>query len=210
MFRLELKKKEVKLFLLEKYEIENYLLTGELIHRALHKKYPQSSIPSIEQIEDKIFESLKNTIIMSIYKYDDNLEDSIFKVSLILNLQEYRNNNEVKREAEKIRMGYEEINDKEILKKIGMGKESLKQVFNWLNSEIKLNLNKDDLLEVMEEKDISLEIQNILKSLQSNMLQKENLSELEKYEEGLPDIEISIDEENTIDEILQLVLPLEK
>ena len=107
-------------------------------------------------------------------------------------------------------MGYEEINDKEILKKIGMGKESLKQVFNWLNSEIKLNLNKDDLLEVMEEKDISLEIQNILKSLQSNMLQKENLSELEKYEEGLPDIEISIDEENTIDEILQLVLPLEK
>ena len=33
---------------------------------------------------------------------------------------------------------------------------------------------------------------------------------LEKYEEGLPDIEISIDEENTIDEILQLVLPLEK
>ncbi len=147
---------------------------------------------------------------MSRYKYDDNLEDSIFKVSLILNLQEYRNNNEVKREAEKIRMGYEEINDKEILKKIGMGKESLKQVFNWLNSEIKLNLNKDDLLEVMEEKDISLEIQNILKSLQSNMLQKENLSELEKYEEGLPDIEISIDEENTIDEILQLVLPLEK
>ena len=107
-------------------------------------------------------------------------------------------------------MGYEEINDKEILKKIWMGKESLKQVFNWLNSEIKLNLNKDDLLEVMEEKDISLEIQNILKSLQSNMLQKENLSELEKYEEGLPDIEISIDEENTIDEILQLVLPLEK
>ena len=65
-------------------------------------------------------------------------------------------------------------------------------------------------MEVMEEKDISLEIQNILKSLQSNMLQKENLSELEKYEEGLPDIEISIDEENTIDEILQLVLPLEK
>ena len=203
-------KKEVQLFLLEKYEIENYLLNGDLIYRALYKKYPESNIPSIEQIEDKIFESLKNTIIMSRYKYDDNLEDSIFKVSLILNLQEYRNNNEVKREAEKIRMGYEEINDKEILKKIGMGKESLKQVFNWLNSEIKLNLNKDDLLEVMEEKDISLEIQNILKSLQSNMLQKENLSELEKYEEGLPDIEISIDEENTIDEILQLVLPLEK
>ena len=66
----------------------------------------------------------------------------------------------------------------------------------------------DDLLEVMEEKDISLEIQNILKNLQSNILQKEDLSELEEYEESFPNIDISIDEENTIDEILQLALPL--
>lgn len=51
---------------------------------------------------------------------------------------------------------------------------------------------------------------SLILNLQSNMLQKENLSELEKYEEGLPEIEISIDEENTIDEILQLALPLEK
>lgn len=204
------KKKEVKLFLLEKYEIENYLLTGELIHRALHKKYPQSSIPSIEQIEDKITEFLKNTIIMSRYKYDDNLEDSIFKASLILNLQEYRNNNQVKHEAEKIRMSYEEINDKEAYKKIGMGKEALKQVFNWLNSDVKFNINKDDLLEVMEQKDILPEIQGILKSLQSDMLQKENVSELEAYEDELEEAELTMDEDNAIDEILQLSLPLEK
>lgn len=206
------KRKEVQLFLLEKYEIENYLLSEELIHRALCKKYPQGSIPSVKQIEDKIIDSLKNTIIMSRYKYDDNLEDSIFKASLILNLQEYRNNNEVKREAEKIRMGYEEIDDKETYKKIGMGKEALKQVFNWLNNEMKLNLNKDDLLEEMEEKDISLEIRDILRSLQSNMLQKENINELEEYEEVLTDAEnfVDMDEDDAIDGILQLALPLER
>lgn len=126
----------------------SHLLFSEvlLFLRALYKKYPQSdNMPSVDQIERKIYDSLRNTIVMSRYKYDDNLEDSIFKASLILNLQEYRNNNEVKREAEKIRMRYEESDDKETYKKIGMGKEALRQIFNWLNSEMRLNLNKDDI-----------------------------------------------------------------
>lgn len=206
------KSKSVQLYLLDMYEIENYLLNGELIHRALYKKYPQSdNMPSVDQIERKIYDSLRNTIVMSRYKYDDNLEDSIFKASLILNLQEYRNNNEVKREAEKIRMRYEESDDKETYKKIGMGKEALRQIFNWLNSEMRLNLNKDDILEVMEEGDIPIEIKNILKSLQSNMLQNDDINELEEYEESSRETDISVDvdllEENSIDEIVQLSLP---
>lgn len=28
---------------------------------------------------------------------------------------------------------------------MGMGKEALKQIFNWLNSEMSLNLNNDDI-----------------------------------------------------------------
>ena len=107
-------------------------------------------------------------------------------------------------------MSYEEINDKEAYKKIGMGKEALKQVFNWLNSDVKFNINKDDLLDVMEQKDILPEIQGILKSLQSDMLQKENISELEEYEDELEEAELNMDEDNAIDEILQLSLPLEK
>lgn len=207
------KLKSVQLYLLEMYEIENYLLNGELINRALYKKYSQSdSIPSIDQIERKIFDSLKNTIVMSRYKYDDNLEDSIFKASLILNLQEYRNNNEVKREAEKIRMRYEEYNDKDTYKKIGMGKEALKQILNWLNSEMRLNLNRDDILEVMQESDIPIEIKNILESLQSNILQKDDMDELEEYEEAPRETDIPVDagslEENSIDEIVQLSLPV--
>lgn len=203
------KNRGVELFLLEKYEIENYLLSGDLIYRALCRKYPGHDLPSIGEIEEKIFEALRNTIIMSRYKYDDNLEDSIFKAGLILNLQEYRNDNEVKREAEKIRMSYEENSDKEVYKEIGMGKEALKQIFCWLNNEIKLNLNKDDILDVMEEKDICLEIQNILKILQSNIVKGENINELEEYAEDSEDEEDSADEQNFIDEILQLTLPLE-
>ncbi|MCQ4636120.1 ATP-binding protein [Anaerovorax odorimutans] len=199
-------KKEVKLYLLEKYEVENYILNGELIHRALCKKFPGYNIPTVEQIENKIYEFLKNTIIMSRYKYDDNLEDSIFKASLILNLHQYRNNNEVKSEAERIRRSYEEIIDGEAYKKVGMGKETLKQIFYWLNNEIKLNLNKEDILEAMEERDVSVEMENILKTLRSNILDEENLGELEECED---EIQI-VDEEDSVDEILQLTLPLER
>lgn len=56
----------------------------------------------------------------------------------------------------------------------------------------------------MEEKDIPLEIQNILKSLQSNILQKEDVNDLESYEETVTDEDIIMDEENFVDEILQL------
>lgn len=199
-------KKGVKLYLLEKYEIENYILEGNLIYRALCKKFPEKNKPPVDEIENKIFDCLKNTVIMSKYKYDDNLEDSIFKASLILNMQEYRSQNILKAEAERIRGNYEENSDKESYKRIGMGKEALKQIFYWLNNDLSLNLSKEDILDVMQKEDIPIEMENILRSLQSNILQKESISELEEYYED--NEENAIDEENSIDEILQLELPL--
>ena len=92
-----------------------------------------------------------------------------------------------------------------------MGKEALKQILNWLNSEMRLKLNRDDILEAMQESDIPIEIKNILESLQSNILQKDDMDELEEYEEALRETDISLDadssEENSIDKIVQLSLP---
>ena len=59
-----------------------------------------------------------------------------------------------------------------------MGKEALKQILNWLNSEMRLKLNRDDILEPMQESDIPIEIKNILESLQSNILQKDDMGRL--------------------------------
>lgn len=199
------KSKDVKLYLLENYEIENYLLNGNLIYRALVEKYPNNDLPSQDQIEDKLYEFLRNTVILSRYKYDDTLEDSIFKASLVLNLREYRDNNLVRHEAENIRMEYEGKEDRNYYKKIGMGKETLRQLFNWLNNDLKLNLNKDDILEVMGEKDIAIEIKDILKALQSKAFQNEDIRELEGYEENYIDGDEGVEEENSIGEILQLV-----
>ena len=76
---------------------------------------------------------------------------------------------------------------------------------------MRLNLNKDDILEAMEESDIPIEIKNILKCLQSNMLQNDDINKLEEYEESSKETDISVDvdllEENSIDEIVQLSLP---
>ena len=62
----------------------------------------------------------------------------------------------------------------------------------------------------METQDILPEIQRTLKSLQSDMLQKENVSELEEYKDELEGLEFIMDEDNVLDEILQLSLPLGK
>ncbi len=195
--------KGVQLFLLDRYEIENYILDGELIHRALENKYQGKAIPKVEEIEQKIFEYLHETIVMSRYKYDDNLEDSIFKAGLILDLQEYRNNVTVKHEAERIRMDYEKRSDLELYKRVGMGKEALKQIFKWLNDDMKLNINKDDILDVMQKTDISPELVKIMKMLQSSVLQKEDIYSLEGYEQHDRDAIVEEDDtdENSIDKI---------
>lgn len=67
--------KNVTLIMPEKYEIENYVLNPSLIFRTLKKKHPDSlHIPDESIITQKIIEFLKNTIILSKFKYDDNLE----------------------------------------------------------------------------------------------------------------------------------------
>ena len=63
----------------------------------------------------------------------------------------------------------------------------------------------------MQESRIPIEIRKILESLQSNILQKDDIDELEGYEEAPKEIDIPVDagslEENSIDEIVQLSLP---
>ena len=202
--------KEVKLHLLERYEIENYILDAKIIKKALEKKFPRKEIPGIEKIEEKIFEFLKNTIVMSKYKYDDNLEDSIFKTGLLLNLAEYRNMSTVKSEAEKIRSKYEEEQNCELYRNIGMGKEALKQLFQWLNNDIRLNLSKEDILDAMQLEDVPQELIEILKSLKSNINDQEEVVGLEEFEIDERDEEDDEeDNEVAIQQILQLSLPIE-
>jgi len=154
--------KGIKLHIFSRYEIENYLLEPKLIYNALKLKYPDKSVPCQEKIKAKIQNFLVNTIAYTKYKYDDTLEDNIYKTATLLKEQDYRKQDKVKHEAEHIRSSYEGLNDFASLQKYGMGKETLKQLFEWLNGE-GLNLNKEEILTALTIDDIDEEVISVLK-----------------------------------------------
>lgn len=65
----------VLLHLLERYEIENYLLNGELILRTLGIKYPQVKKPALDNLEEKIVLFLKATMNQADLGADATWED---------------------------------------------------------------------------------------------------------------------------------------
>ena len=154
--------KGIKLHIFSRYEIENYLLEPKVIYNALKLKYPDKNVPCQEKIKAKIQNFLVNTIAYTKYKYDDTLEDNIYKTATLLKEQDYRNQDKVKHEAEHIRSSYEGLNDFASLQKYGMGKETLKQLFEWLNGE-GLNLNREDILNALNIEDIDEEVISVLK-----------------------------------------------
>jgi energy-coupling factor transporter ATP-binding protein EcfA2 len=169
----------VKLHILEKFEIESYLLNPNLIHKTIQRKYSDKEIlPSVEQIEAKIIESLKNTIELAKYDYTYCLEEEIRQNALLLNLGEYRNPQFVTSEVREWRNNLLGLIDLDELLKFGMGKESLKEIFSWLNTDWGINLSKRSLLEDITADSIPNEISEILESLQSN----ENRGNPEDYE----------------------------
>lgn len=196
--------KDIHLHLLKRYEIENYVLNSNLIFRALKKKYINKPLPSINEIECKIKKYLKETIEMNRYKYNDTLEDGIFKTAILLQKPEYRDQNHLKSEAEKIRRKYEEFTDIDELLIVGMGKETRKLLMRWLNDEKGLNICKDDILDSLEPEDIPEELQKMLLSLRSDISPQQDINTLVDAPEETLDDDIPVN--MTVDGMMQLRL----
>ncbi len=66
---------DISLHILERYEIENYILNSDLILRALRLKNGGQQLPTAKEIDAKIITFLKETILLASYNYTQNLED---------------------------------------------------------------------------------------------------------------------------------------
>lgn len=138
-------KKNVKLILLERHEIENYILEPEFIMKVLTNKYPEQTIITVEILREKITQFLSNTIQLNKFQFDDNLEDSIYKTALVVGKSEYRNPQLSKSEAINTREKYSELTTLEELIKVGMGKETLSQLLNFLTNK-GFNISKKEII----------------------------------------------------------------
>lgn len=157
-------KKKVEYHILDRYEMENYLLDPNLIYRAIRKKYNNSDI-GVDEIKEKIRKALQETIQLSKYRYCSTLEDSIKKSTFVPALDMYRSTNDYQRKARSIEDSYQKMSEFDDLIKYGMGKQALRNVFGWLNEMHKINLCQRDILSVMKKEDIPEELVGFFEKL---------------------------------------------
>lgn len=160
---------EVDYHFLKNYEIESYLLFAPLLQRTLEKLNPNKEVPSIQELENKICIALKNTIQLSRYDYSTVIEDNLQKLSSFDGLELYRSSNEYRGKAKKIRAENETLTDIDELRRVGMGKESLKQIMHWLNEEKKLKISKKAIIAELHTEDIPKEIKDFLQGIKQAM-----------------------------------------
>lgn len=166
-------KYNVKLHQLIRHEIENYILSPGLIVRALSLKHPSKPIPTEIEVENKIKQFLKETIQLAKYNFNYNLEDSINKTAQLLGKPEYRNPQTCKSEASRLQGSYDQYDDLNDLITVGMGKEALKSLLNWLNQDLKLNLSQKDVIsnDNIKFSEVPDEIRIVLEQLKSKVFE---------------------------------------
>ena len=152
---------------LENYEIESYLLSPDLIHRTLSKANPDKDTPTVDELRAQISSCLLDTIRLAKYSYTTVLEDCLSKMSCFSGLEQYRGSNEYRRKASEIRTANEALTEFADLRKVGMGKESLKQLLSWLNDEKKLKIS---LISNVMADDIPDEIKQFFDSIKKAMI----------------------------------------
>lgn len=158
--------KGVTLHVLEYFELESYLLCPTLLARVLQRKYPDQALPPTDEIEACIIRYLQETITLSRYNYDDNLEEEIYQAGILMSLGEFRNLQTVKSEVREWHRHLETLNTLDDLRRYGQGKEALSSLFNWLN-ERGLNVSKSDLIQGLQRDDIPSNLLDTLSCLLS-------------------------------------------
>lgn len=164
-------KYNVKLHILSRYEIENYILNADLIFRTLtlEPKNTGKSIPSIEEIQRKIDEALKETIRGGIYKYHSTLNDVLYKVRHNLLSESDYKTDDASHETDQIYKSYYGVENSDELKNIGMGKQARAILFSWLNQNKGLVISTKSVLNNLHPEDVCDEIREILLDLKSGL-----------------------------------------
>lgn len=161
----------VKLHILSRYEIENYVLNAELICRTLNSEMGNAgkSIPSVSEIQEKLDEALRDTIRGGIYKYNSTLSDVLYKVNHnLLGERDYKTD-QASHETDAVYRAYYNLQGSEELRNIGMGKQARAIMLSWLNQDKGLVISKKALLRNLQPEDVCDEIRALLLDLRSDL-----------------------------------------
>ncbi len=175
--------------------MESYLLFSIIIRRALLKKFPNSQLPTIDELENKITTCLKETITFARFNYDDCLEEELYQAALLMNLGEYRNFQIVKSEVKERHKFLESLTDINDLRTYGQGKEAFSSIMRWLNDDLKFNISKAEITQEISREDTLPDLLLLLQALVSKESRRnpEQLQPMiENHEQD--DIEIKVEQ----------------
>jgi predicted ATPase len=186
---------ESKLILhqLVRHEIENYLLTPELLVRALKARFPrkEQDIPSAEDLRSLLTNIMKETISSPKAYFKDHIKKRIENL-LALNRrvvekvideetgqekEEIKNYSpdQVEREARTITEIYLDYADFEQLVLVAPGKETLKKLNTWLIEHKGMQISiKSDIVNCLTSDDVPDEIKQIFLQLRSQAIEHSN------------------------------------
>lgn len=162
--------KNVSLHVLDRFEIENYILYGNIIHRALLEDNPNKieQIPTIQEIDDKIHDTLKATITQMYYNYTSDLAKNLYQVKHTLFGDNNYRPDDKEREATELQRKYELLSESTDLLRYGMGKETLKVVCKWLTEDLQLSISKKTIYTKIEREHVPSELISLFEVLQSS------------------------------------------
>jgi hypothetical protein len=171
---------------LARHEIENYLISPDLLIRALKSKFPQKEkeIPSAEEMRSVLTCIMRDCMFgKRIYLKDDIRKRIDNLTALDATVEEkvidketgqekverkHYNSDQKEREARTIAESYLGHTDFEQLVLVAPGKETLKRLNGWLAEHIKGHLSKNDIINCLTADDVSNEIRQILMQLRLN------------------------------------------
>lgn len=157
--------RDVALHILEYFELESYLLFPNIIIRALQKKFPDSVLPTPNDLEEKIVSALKETITLARFNYDDCLEEELHQAGRLMNLDEYRNYLDVKSVVREWHTQLETLSNIDDLRKYGQGKQAFSTILNWLNNDLKYKISKGEIIQEIRSEETAPNLMAVLSSL---------------------------------------------
>ncbi len=85
-------KHDVEIHVLNRFEAENYIIDPTVLRRAIIDRYDDEKLKDVgEHLNDMVATALRDTIRLADFEYSQQLEETIYKTSLLLSDDTYRN-----------------------------------------------------------------------------------------------------------------------
>jgi predicted ATPase len=152
----------IQLMLLDRHEIESYLIEIPLIGRVLSAAGVQFAA---EEIREHLVRVMRDVISMNRFHFERTLRDNLYKTGRLI--RDDFTFGDAEKAADKIRGEYEAFTDFGDLRRVTPGKETLKEFFRWVKDAYGKQITDSMLLKALTAVDVDGEFAGQLAAIKA-------------------------------------------